>query len=95
MTNKKAIKNRGFFKLFFPSGKKAMAALAATVLLICFAAVLGTIVMGWGTNFVAKADQCSKVTLSVVKEGDAINVIPKVDNVLCNDKKVDISGIIK
>lgn len=76
--------------------KKAMAALASTVLLICFAAVLGLIVMSWGTSAVGKlADPCSKVTLSVAKEGNAVNVIPKVNNILCNEKKIDITSIIK
>ena len=75
--------------------KKAMTALASTILLICFAAVLGIIVMSWGTNIAGKTpDLCSKITLSIAKEGDAINVIPKINNVLCNDKKIDVSGIV-
>jgi hypothetical protein len=76
--------------------KKGIEALASTVLLICFAAVLGLIIMSWGTNIIGNSpNQCSKVTLSVVKEGNSINVIPKINDVLCNDKKIDVSGIIK
>jgi|TARA_B100002003_G_C14063743_1_gene511985 hypothetical protein len=78
--------------------KKAMSPLVSTVLLIGFAAILGLVVMGWGTGIVGEMpipDQCSKVTLSLSTEGNAIMVIPKLGDVSCKNKKLDISEIAK
>lgn len=36
--------------------KRALSPLVATILLVVFAIVLGTLVMGWGRNYVANLD---------------------------------------
>jgi hypothetical protein len=78
--------------------KKAMTPLMSTVFLIGFAAALGLVVMGWGTGVVGEMpvqDQCSKVTLSLSTEGEAIMVIPKINDNPCDDKRIDISEVVK
>jgi len=76
--------------------KKAMTPLASTVLLICFAAILGLIIMSWGASLANKIpDTCSKVSLTVSKEGEIVSVIPKINDIVCDDKKIDISNALK
>jgi hypothetical protein len=76
--------------------KKAMSAMVATILLIGFAAVLGLVVMSWGTDVIGEVpDTCSKVSLSISTEGNAIMVVPKINSLLCKDKQLDISEIVK
>jgi hypothetical protein len=78
--------------------KKAMSPLMSTILLIGFAAILGLVVMGWGTGVVGEIpikDPCSKVTLSLSTEGDSIMVIPKLGDISCKNNKLDISEMVK
>ena len=75
------------------NSKRAMSAMVSTILLIGFAAVLGFIVMSWGEDMLGSVpDECSRVTLSISTEGEAIMVIPKINDISCNEKKLDISG---
>ena len=78
-------------------GKKSMSALVSTVLLICFAAMLGIVVMSWGASIIEEtpSDECAKVMLSVSTENGAVSIIPKINNILCIDKKLDISELVK
>lgn len=76
--------------------KKAISTMTSTILLICFAAMLGLVVMSWGTTIAgAMPNECSKVTLSISREGDSIMVVPKINNLVCNEKRLDISEVIK
>jgi|GEM_PF-6919442 len=76
--------------------QKAMTPLSSTVLLLCFAAILGLIIMSWGASMASKIpDTCSKVSLAVLKEGETVSVIPKINDIACNEKKIDISDTLK
>jgi hypothetical protein len=78
--------------------KKAMSPLLSTICLISFAAILGLVVMGWGTGVVGEIpiqDPCSKVTLSLSSEEDVIMVIPKIGDISCKNNKLDISEMVK
>jgi hypothetical protein len=74
--------------------KKAMSAIASTVILIGFAAMLGVVIMSWGTDIAENMpNECSKVTLSLATEGDSLMVVPKINNRVCNEKRLDISEV--
>jgi hypothetical protein len=76
--------------------KKAMSALVSTVILIGFATMLGFMVMSWGTGMAGQVpNECDKVTLSISTEGDSIMVVPKINNLLCNQQRLDISEILR
>ncbi len=48
------LKKLGFFKNFPLGNKRALSPLIATVLLVIFALVIGTITMNWGKSYVDK-----------------------------------------
>ena len=76
--------------------KKAMAALMSTIILIGFAAMLGFMVMSWGTGMAAQIpNECDKVSLSISTEGETVMVTPKLNSLLCNKQRLDISEIVK
>ncbi len=76
--------------------KKAMSALMSTIILIGFAAMLGFMVMGWGTGMAGQIpNECDKVSLSISLEGESVMVTPKLNNLLCNKQRLDISEIVK
>jgi hypothetical protein len=87
------ISQKGLEKM---KSKRAMTSIASTIILIGFAAMLGLVVMSWGTSIAdSMPDECSKVTLSISTEGNSIMVVPKVNNLVCNDKRLDISEVVK
>jgi membrane glycosyltransferase len=72
-----------------------ISAFASTMILLFLAALLGVVVMSWGTNIAqAMPNDCSKVTLSITTEGDSVMVVPKMNNIACNEKRLDVSEII-
>jgi hypothetical protein len=76
--------------------KRAMSAMSSTILLIGFAAILGIFIMSWGTKIAgAMPSECSKVTLSIKTEGSSVMVVPKVNSLVCDDKRLDISEVSK
>ncbi|MCK4522153.1 MAG: hypothetical protein KAU20_06265 [Nanoarchaeota archaeon] len=72
--------------------RKAMAPLISTVILIVFAAMLGIMVMGWGTIYAESAD-CSSVSLIIEEENGVVRVVPKINNILCDEKSIEVKGV--